>query len=165
MGVNECYTVWNVNGSVFGNCGYNSTAFHRCAPRYVLPPATIMRVSCVYTYLWCTYEVVTVWSYVIFCLPLLLLFFLLLPILFPFPFSSRHSLSFSSSLLLSSSLPSFLPSSFLSSQLPPVMYFVVSFTALLEHTGGRLLPISQFSLSVFLLQIVQFNVASEPRSS
>ena len=50
MGVNECYTVWNVNGSVFGNCGYNSTAFLRCAARYVIPPATIMRVRllCVY---------------------------------------------------------------------------------------------------------------------
>ena len=77
------------------------------------------------------------------------------------------SILFSLSLFLFSlpllfSPPPSLPSSFLSSHLPPVMYFVVSFTALLEHTSRRLLPLSHLSLSVFLLQIVLFNVASEP---
>ena len=49
MGVNECYTMWNVNGSLFGNCGYNATAFLRCSPRYVRPAAarTESRV-CIY---------------------------------------------------------------------------------------------------------------------
>ena len=66
-----------------------------------------------------------------------------------FPSSSPPSLlslSFSSYFLFSP--PPSLPFFFLSSHLPPVMYFVVSFTALLEHTSRRLLPLSQLPLSV-----------------
>ena len=74
-------------------------------------------------------------------LPLSFLLILLLSILF-----SPSLFLFSLPLLFSP--PPSLPSSFLSSHLPPVMYFVVSFTALLEHTSGRLLPLSQLSLSV-----------------
>lgn len=107
-------------------------------------------------------------------LPLLILFFLLLPVLFlstlssssPFPFflSPRPFLFSLSPSLLPSPLPSFLLFFLLlPSHLPIVMYFVVSFTAPLEHTSKRVLPLSHLSLSVcFIAQIVQFSVASEP---
>lgn len=35
MGVRECYTAYNPQGSVFGNCGYTSTNYIPCSQRFV----------------------------------------------------------------------------------------------------------------------------------
>lgn len=35
MGVRECYTSYNPQGSVFGNCGHTSTDYIPCAQRYL----------------------------------------------------------------------------------------------------------------------------------
>lgn len=34
--IDGCFTVYNMRGDQFGNCGYSATGFRRCAPRCVI---------------------------------------------------------------------------------------------------------------------------------
>ena len=46
MGVSNCYTSYNPQGNVFGNCGYTSTDYIPCAQRYACTYISHTRRTC-----------------------------------------------------------------------------------------------------------------------